>query len=347
MSCWTSLFWALVLAPNSPAADLNKCEALDRASARATSGAITVDRLLAAHAEYRARLTAVNVVDVVRQVGTPLESPEQSLARMYDTVDLRKQTALRGSGLSEAQVADQFAFETARVPAYAAIGQLNFRSSLRRTCWLDFERRRARIEQVDLRDVQRLAEQHALLPREVVVLDQSRVIICLGDYRSERMQFEPALGPLALLTRPGFEHDALYQQFGLLPTWVNPDSFALELGDLVPSDADVRELVGKRDGAVVFRATVERPFGWRLTRFVTFSAQGNPVYDTQLADWRTVDFPIDLAPHDVSFRATDSTGRDLIQRRQRIELIRPIPYAEAASVDYQPIPHGWRMQDLR
>lgn len=169
-----------------------------------------------------------------------------------------------------------------------AIEKLNASTAVRRTTTIDRSKRRARRDDVDLRDLSRLGKENHLGSNQLKSLDRSCSLISIEGQPEIRLH-TPRAGKLAtVMPYKGFPLVQEELRLGLLPAYLFSASFSLEVR---PTDTK-QFLITARNratGQKTFEATVAPEKGNLMTEFRSFNDEGSPIEVFTASDFRRVD----------------------------------------------------------
>ncbi len=183
--------------------------------------------------------------------------------------------------------------QLAAVDANMRVIQLNRNIKFARTSSIDFANTRARYDDADLRDLQRLGAENNLGPAQMLSLTRSMSTILKPDRNTSLM---PQAGFVATVRSGGrgpgqrFDADEERLALGIIPRRVFDGALQLE----VPHPEGVRgevEVIGRNraSGREEVRFFVRPEFGYRLSRWVAYSPPGEVAETFRAWDFRKTD----------------------------------------------------------
>lgn len=186
------------------------------------------------------------------------------------------------------QINDQMDMRYEQIDDSLAIEQLNASSTVHRTTTIDRAQRRVRRDDVDPRDLAKLASENRLGRNQVMSLDRTCSLIS-RDGKPEIQLHTPRVGRLATInSHSQISLDREETQLGLLPTRLFDGAFLLE----VRATVEKRVLVIGKDrasGQTMVEATVDPEWGHAMVELRTFNADGNLVQVFTASEFRRVD----------------------------------------------------------
>ncbi|MCH7871982.1 MAG: hypothetical protein IID33_09820 [Planctomycetes bacterium] len=302
-----------------------------------------VERIEAAHA---ARARALRTVELQERVVTRIETVPGELDKFFDSqmeaVARLVEMAQTKSEHVQKQLAPQIEQLLESVDPTMLIIQLNKKLDIRRKSIIDFVNGRSRHEDIDLRPIDKLAEQYGLTEMQRWSLNKSSTLI---QKRGESILLMSHVDRLAILGAYG-EYGAEMERlkFGLIPERMF-DSERYQLSVESDSGGSTVRLVGRTGGADAsprFVAILERGSGFLMTRFTTFDDSGATMWEWAWSDYRPVGSVM------VPFRSVRTSPRgdirDYFVQERTVEQVNVNVDVDDASFE---IPADYRIQDLR
>lgn len=303
-----------------------------------------VARIEAAHA---ARARALQTVELQERVVTRTKTAPGEWDERFDlemeAIARVVEMAQTKSEHVQKQLAPQIEQLLEWVDPSMLISQLNKNLDIRRNSIIDFVNGRSRHEEIDLRAVDKLAEQYGLTDSQRWSLSKSSTLI---QKPGESIRLMEDVDRLALL-QDGLIHEfSAYRErlkLGLIPE-IMFDSKNYKLSvESDSSESTVRLIARARGGdeSPRFVAVLERGPGFLMTRFTQFDDSGGAL-EWVCSDYRPVGSV--MVPFRTAMTYPRGDIRDYFVRKRTVERAKANVDVDDASFE---IPAGYRVQDVR
>jgi len=323
---------------------------LARADDRSGSEAPARDELAKATAERTAKIRAVAVEEVFSRWSSSSEAQEaRARSRLEGAIAAHMGGLIESAELDGADQRVISALEAthaeriASIDGALAVSRLNrLGVKCRRTSTIDFARGKARYEDRDLRDLDRLVADRRFTPAERQALDQSGTLITSTDNHGVRLL--PHVGRLAVVgAGPRFDQEMELTKFGVAPRWVFVSASDTEVRPVPDKAGGCVELVGYRDKRISFVVVWRRDLDWSMTGFTAFNTDGAVAEEFCASDFRQVDGV--WIPFQTSTRRTRNRLSDWYVEERAVErvVLNPDLAGKGGLFD---IPGEYRVQDL-
>lgn len=334
---WIRVFWFLLLV------------AFVQPVAPASNGPVeepTLKTLAAANARNADAIHTIVVKQTV--VATRKERPgEQEKSREYLTHWAEEQNRLQtlaaaGAGPDASErIQREQAERLASVDAAVRAWRLNKSVKVARTKSIDFAKGRARRDDRDLRDLERLASDNGLPPWCMGNLTRSASHILAPD-RSTDLKSETQRA--VVLPQPRFDARGERLALGIIPAPVFDDgTLLLDVASHGRGSGPDIEVVGRdaKDGRKVLCFAVRPEFGYRLTRWTVYGSDEEPLEDLTASEFKQVDGVF------VPFRSElHRSAYGIPSYHVERTTVESVHVNVALADDLFEIPAGYRVQDI-
>lgn len=209
--------------------------------------------------------------------------------------------------------------------------------SIQRTAAFDLPQQRFRLENLDTRDLNALAQEHGLSDLTMLTFDRTKVEILRPDACVDLVEKVDKLAvKMEGLTSIVLEVREL--ELGLIPTML----LEMPLVEIQPHECELSQLIVRgrevADGPVLAQAVVSIGDGYRVVKFERFNHQGLAFRIFEASDYRDVG-PARLPFHTVHQQSFPSMTITETREVSSFEL------DAAISDEMFEIPSGWRIQN--
>lgn len=254
---------------------------------------------------------------------------------------LRQRTiALEHSDSKEALEATLARYDErlARLDRDKYIRQLNREYSVSRTRTIDLQQERMRLEDVDLRDIQRIMEDHGLEERDETPLSKSQIAV-IDKEKFVRLFPEHKLA--GILIMPGYDDSDVRIELGMAPAWLwEAREASIETSETEPPTITISGVHPTRDQR--FRAVLRKDLGNLVSRLTLFLPDGGIAYDFEAMEFRDFD--------GFTFPSRTRTSRgvsDMVDFRVEVRSVQNVQVERELAETLFEIPAEFYVQDTR
>jgi hypothetical protein len=261
---------------------------LAQADCRGPGGVPSISELKSVHADLLAAVKTLVIQQKVVELRKPLPKEDEKIrADLTQMATAAHAQAMARPNLTAAQreqVDAHLGDQLAAIEATLTVVRLNEAVALEQAVFVDLVNGNARYDNRDLRALDRLSRDNGVDRQNALTLDKTGTTILT---RARRVELMPQADKLAVVTaNPVFSLEEQAYRLGILPACLFANGVDLQVTELVPTVPDELRLVGRRDGAVFFAATLRADIGYRFSALTIYGDDGKPSEEFTAADFR-------------------------------------------------------------